>query len=84
MRNIKHFLISGGILIATILVNPVSYCIPMAEVPVEVQAAETPTVEPRADEIYWIYRELNDGTVQKRRWNASRNRWEDPYWITVK
>lgn len=83
MKKFKRILLSGGLLIATVLVNPISCCLPIAEVPVEIQAAEAPTVEPRADEIYWVYRTLADGTIQKRRWNSSRNRWEDPYWITV-
>lgn len=81
-KKIKRFLLSGGLLIATVLVNPISV-VPMAAAPVKVQAAEIPTVEPRVDEIVWMYRTLDDGTVQRRRWNASRNCWVDPYWINV-
>ena len=81
-KKIKRFLLSGGLLIATVLVNPISV-MPMAAAPVEVQAAEIPTVEPRVDEIVWMYRQKADGTIQKRRWNASRNCWVDPYWIDV-
>lgn len=50
-------------------------------IPVEVQAEE---ITPRADQIYWRYRVLDDGTVQKRRWNATKGYWVDPHWITVK
>lgn len=81
-KKIKRFLLSGGLLIATVLINPISV-MPMAAAPVEVQAAEIPTVDPQADEIVWMYRTLDDGTVQRRRWNASRNCWVDPYWINV-
>lgn len=81
-KNIKLFLLRGGFLIAVALANPISM-IPMASIPTEVQAAETPTVEPRADEIVWYYRTLSDGTIQKRRWNRSRNCWVDPDWIDV-
>lgn len=81
-KKIKRFLLSIGLLIATVLVNPISV-MPMAAAPVKVQAAEIPTVEPQADEIVWMYRTKADGTVQRRRWNASRNCWVDPYWIDV-
>lgn len=81
-KKIKRFLLSGGLLIATVLVNPISV-MPMAAAPVEVQAAEIPTVDPQVDEIVWRYRKTADGTIQKRRWNASRNCWVDPYWINV-
>lgn len=82
MTKIKRIFLGIGLLIATALVNPLT-AIPMAAAPVEVQAAETPTVEPRADNIYYVYRTLSDGTIQKRRWNATRGYWVDPYWITV-
>lgn len=78
-NKIKHFLLSGGILIAAILVNPISM-VPIASVPTEVQAAVAPTVDPQADEIIWMFR-VNNGIREKRRWNASRNCWVDPYWI---
>ena len=51
----------------------------VTKAPVEVEAA----VEPRADVIRWMYRELEDGTIQKRRWNATKGYWVDPYWINV-
>lgn len=82
MTKIKRIFLGIGLLIATTLINPLT-AIPMAAAPVEVQAAEAPTVEPRADNIYYVYRTLDDGTVQKRRWNATRGYWVDPYWITV-
>lgn len=36
----------------------------------------------RADVIETKYR-VNNGVLQYRRWNASRNVWVDPYWINV-
>lgn len=51
----------------------------VTKAPVEVEAA----IEPRADVIRWMYRELEDGTIQKRRWNATKGYWVDPYWINV-
>lgn len=81
-KKIKRFLVSGGLLIATVLVNPMS-AMPMAAAPVKVQAAEIPTVDPQVDEIVWKFRTLSDGTIQKRRWNATRGYWVDPYWINV-
>ena len=51
----------------------------ITQAPVKVAAA----VEPRADVIRWIYRELSDGTIQKRRWNATKGYWVDPDWIDV-
>lgn len=50
-------------------------------IPTKVAAAE---ITPRADQIVWKYRILSDGTVQKRRWNATKAYWVDPHWITVK
>lgn len=79
-KKIKRLLLSGGLLIATVLVNPITI-MPMAAAPVEVQAAEIPTVEPRVDEIVWMFRVTASGQRQKRRWNASRNCWVDPDWI---
>ena len=46
--------------------------------PTAVEAAE---IEPRADVIYWRFRTLDDGTIQKRRWNETRGYWVDPDWI---
>lgn len=51
----------------------------ITQIPTEVEAA----IEPRADQIYWMYRKLSDGTVQKRRWNATKGYWVDPHWIDV-
>lgn len=36
----------------------------------------------RADVIETKYR-VNNGVLQYRRWNASRNVWVDPYWIDL-
>lgn len=33
------------------------------------------------DVIEYRYRVLSDGTLQYRRWNATKNVWVDPYWI---
>lgn len=52
----------------------------LIQAPTAVEAAE---VEPRADVVYWVFRKLSDGTVQKRRWNATRGYWVDDYWIDV-
>ncbi len=52
----------------------------MLQTPAAVEAAE---IEPRADVVYWVFRKLSDGTVQKRRWNATRGYWVDDYWIDV-
>lgn len=79
-KKIKHFLISGGLLIAVVLVNPITM-IPMATAPVEVQAATDPTIEPLADEIVWVFRVTTSGQRQRRRWNATRGYWVDPYWM---
>ena len=48
--------------------------------PVKVHASE---ITPRADVIYWRYRTLSDGTIQKRRWNETKGYWVDPHWINV-
>lgn len=81
-KKIKVFFFTTGIFIAVALANPL--CITtITNSPVEVQAATAPTVEPRADEIRWVYRELTDGRIQRRRWNYTRGYWVDPYWITV-
>lgn len=59
-----------------------------AEVAEPAPAAETSvsqeiTISPRAsDEIVWKYR-IKDGVIQKRRWNATKQVWVDPYWINV-
>ncbi len=36
----------------------------------------------RADVISWVIRTYY-GRPQKRRWNHTQNRWEDPYWIDM-
>lgn len=52
----------------------------LSQVAVNVVAEE---IEPRADVVYWVYRELSDGTIQRRRWNETRGYWVDDHWITV-
>ncbi len=79
MKVIKKIVI--GTLVATIAFSAMPATIPaMLQMPVAVEAAE---IEPKADVVYWIYRTLADGTMQKRRWNATRGYWVDPHWITV-
>lgn len=71
-----------GVMAATMMFSAMPATIPtMIQAPAAVEAAE---IEPRADVVYWVYRVLSDGTVQKRRWNATRGYWVDDYWITVK
>lgn len=70
-----------GVMMATMAFSAMPAAIPaMIQTPVTVEAAE---IEPRADVVYWIFRELTDGTIQKRRWNATRGYWVDPDWIDV-
>lgn len=77
---IKHTLFSFSIFILAFTAMPTA--LPLIDIsPVKVQAAE---VTPRADVIYWRYRILSSGTVQKRRWNETKGYWVDPHWITVK
>lgn len=73
-----------GMLTATMLFSAMPASIPaMLQMPVAVEASETAEIEPKADVIYWRYRMLADGTIQKRRWNATRGYWVDPDWIDV-
>lgn len=79
MKIMKRLVI--GVMAATMAFSAMPAAIPaMIQTPAAVEAAE---IEPRADVVYWIYRTLADGTVQKRRWNATRGYWVDDYWITV-
>ncbi|MBS6721868.1 MAG: hypothetical protein KH268_02480 [Clostridiales bacterium] len=73
-----------GMLTATMLFSAMPASIPaMLQMPVMVEASETAEIEPKADVVYWMYRVLSDGTIQKRRWNATRGYWVDPDWIDV-
>lgn len=79
MRVMKRLVI--GVIAATMAFSAMPASIPaMLQVPAVVEAAE---IEPRADVVYWIYRTLSDGTVQRRRWNETRGYWVDEHWITV-
>ncbi len=70
-----------GVIAATMAFSAMPASIPaMLQAPAAVEAAE---IEPRADVVYWIFRELSDGTIQKRRWNATRGYWVDDHWIDV-
>lgn len=73
-----------GMMTATMLFSAMPASIPaMLQMPVTVEASETAEIEPKADVIYWRYRTLSDGTIQKRRWNETRGYWVDPHWIDV-
>lgn len=76
-RYLKRTIFGLAVLFTALSAMPA--CPTMTQVPVEVEAA----VEPRADVIYWRFRTLEDGTIQKRRWNETRGCWMDPYWINV-
>ena len=70
-----------GVMAATMAFSVMPAAIPaMVQTPPAVEAAE---IEPRADVVYWAYRVLSDGTIQKRRWNATRGYWVDDHWINV-
>lgn len=79
MKLMKRLVI--GVMAATMAFSAMPATIPaMLQIPEAVEAVE---IEPRADVVYWIYRELADGTIQRRRWNETRGYWVDDYWITV-
>lgn len=79
MRIVRKLAI--GTMAFTIAFSAMPATIPaMLQMPTAVEAAE---VEPRADVVYWVFRKLSDGTVQKRRWNETRGYWVDPHWIDV-
>lgn len=73
-----------GMMTATMLFSAMPASIPaMLQMPVTVEASETAEIEPKADVIYWRYRTLSNGIIQKRRWNETRGYWVDPDWIDV-
>lgn len=76
-RGLKRAVLGLSVCIVALTAIPALPAITQA--PVEVEAS----VEPRADVIYWRYRRLDDGTIQKRRWNATKGYWVDPDWIDV-
>lgn len=78
LKFVKRLTLGATIVMTVFSAVPTLPMLP--SVSVEVDAAE---IEPRADVVYWIYRTLADGTMQKRRWNATRGYWVDPHWITV-
>lgn len=70
-----------GMIAAIMMFSAMPATIPaMLQMPTAVEAAE---IEPRADVVYWIFRKLSDGTIQKRRWNETRGYWVDPDWIDI-
>lgn len=79
MRLMKKIAI--GVMTVTMAFSAMPATIPaLLQMPEKIEAAE---IEPRADVVYWVYRELDDGTIQRRRWNETRGYWVDPHWITV-
>ena len=81
LQKLKKALVIGSILMATLTVNPVNV-VPFTEVTTTVCAATKPTVETKADVVYWVYRVKGDW-IQRRRWNETRGYWVDPFWINV-
>ena len=70
-----------GVIAVSMMFSAMTASIPtLVQMPTAVEAAE---VEPRADVVYWVFRKLSDGTVQKRRWNETRGYWVDDHWIDV-
>ncbi|MDO5145622.1 MAG: hypothetical protein Q4D60_01320 [Eubacteriales bacterium] len=56
----------------------------IAQMPVQVEAnVIEDTISPCADVIYWRFRTLASGKVQRRRWNATKGYWVDPHWMDV-
>ena len=82
LLKLKKGLAAGGILLATLAVNPLS-AVPGAQAPSTVCAAEAEEAAPYADVVYYVYRTYK-GWIQKRRWNETRGYWVDQYWINVK
>lgn len=78
LKFVKRLALGATIVMTVFSAVPTLPMLP--SVAVEVDAAE---IEPRADVVYWVYRTLADGTMQKRRWNETRGYWVDPHWITV-
>lgn len=76
---IKHALFSTSIFFMAFTTMPTA--LPSANLTALTVEAEE--ISPRADQIYWRYRMLSDGTIQKRRWNATKGYWVDPHWINV-
>ena len=76
-RGLKRAVLGLSVCIVALTAMPALPAVTQA--PVEVEAA----IEPRADVIYWRYRRLDDGTIQKRRWNETKGYWVDPDWIDV-
>ena len=68
MRLMKRLVI--GAMAATMAFSAMPAAMPaMIQTPAAVEAAE---IEPRADVVYWIFRQLVHGTIQKRPWGATR------------
>lgn len=69
------------LLFSTVQVLPVSAAV---EVPAQADSTNVngTIIVPYADVIEVRYRTYK-GRRQYRRWNLSKNRWEDPYWINM-
>ncbi len=78
-KTITHFMFNIFVFLLVFTAMPTTFSFANIT-PVNVHASE---ISPRADQIYWRYRTLSDGTIQKRRWNATKGYWVDPHWINV-
>lgn len=85
-KNLKQFLLTGGILMATISFCPAGLvnAAEVSEAPEIIRASKNGEegIDPQADIIYYRYR-VNNGIRQKRRWNETKGCWVDPYWINI-
>ncbi len=75
---IKHTLFSTSIFFMAFATMPTA----LPSTNLTSLTVEAEEISPR-DQIYWRYRTLSDGTIQKRRWNATKGYWVDPHWINV-
>lgn len=79
---VKRFLVTGGLLMTVSMANPFGL-IPTSDISIVVNAAAPDVAVPYADVIVVKYR-VNNGHLEKRRWNQTKGVWVDPAWIIVK
>ena len=73
----------GVALVVLVLGSSMGATVVANEATVNQETEITQDVEGRiSDTIEMKYR-YHNGHVQCRRWNATKGRWEDPYWITL-
>lgn len=85
MKNVKRFLITGGILMATVSFCPAGIVNAAAVNDTSIVSTlsnEDEGIEPYADIIYYRYRTRN-GVRQRRLWNDTKGCWVDPYWTNI-